>query len=743
VSSPSAVLSARSVRGVRLARFVPWLIETLLVLVAIVLLLPDFERVAAADHGRDQRFDEAGVLRARQAFAEPVDRAEKRASELRLQQREGLGELRALADAIASIEGETQPFVERFRLTQGGESGPAPLRCAAGWVDAALRPVVDGGDAAAQMPRANAVLLLAAALDGHGATEALARAAVLPPAPAPRPSACGSDELPAALGAGAALTGDTRQALVHERKNEAMRELLRMAGWQWAGWMLLGLLLVQASRRVKRPAMGVAASLALWAGVAWLCRVPWPFATRSFETARHDAAPWSAPAPFVLALLGAALVLFVGAALRPAAPPAPPQAMSSRIGYPGLVLLTGLGWLLLLELSANGHPGNRYLALYHQGHLWLGMTVLSSVAFLRQPFARATTWALSVGGETARAVRQRVGAWRGLAVLALATVALLAVFGLALSNMRQLTSELGRVWLIVGAAWFFFLRGGPLAEGLARSGGAARAALRYVWPMLFVVAVLIAAMLVTRDMGPLLIAGYASGAFLAASVAMWWHQRTGRTLSAFAGAVLLFAAWIAVATATLFKLGSIDSVTAMRLESLAAPLASNNDQLALVGWFQRAAPHDGFGIGAVPWCGYAGGLRCGGVPAQIHSDYTFTAIVGVFGMTAAWIAAIGCAVWLHRLIRHHGRVTRGEPRLVASSGRLAHDAQAFLSWMAIAWVVMTSCQLAVTVAGNLAVLPLTGVTFPFVSFGMTSLVVNLAFLALALGVDVPARDRDA
>ena len=46
---------------------------------------------------------------------------------------------------------------------------------------------------------------------------------------------------------------------------------------------------------------------------------------------------------------------------------------------------------------------------------------------------------------------------------------------------------------------------------------------------------------------------------------------------------------------------------------------------------------------------------------------------------------------------------------------------------------------AVTVAGNLAVLPLTGVTFPFVSFGMTSLLVNTAFLALCLNVDLPAR----
>jgi len=47
------------------------------------------------------------------------------------------------------------------------------------------------------------------------------------------------------------------------------------------------------------------------------------------------------------------------------------------------------------------------------------------------------------------------------------------------------------------------------------------------------------------------------------------------------------------------------------------------------------------------------------------------------------------------------------------------------------------------VAGNVAVLPLTGVTFPFVSFGMTSLLVNLAFLALCLSVDAPVRSGHA
>ena len=53
-------------------------------------------------------------------------------------------------------------------------------------------------------------------------------------------------------------------------------------------------------------------------------------------------------------------------------------------------------------------------------------------------------------------------------------------------NLRQLTSELGRLWLIVGAAWFFFLRGTPLAERLARSGSSLVSLVRYVWPLGFV-----------------------------------------------------------------------------------------------------------------------------------------------------------------------------------------------------------------------------------------------------------------
>jgi cell division protein FtsW (lipid II flippase) len=358
---------------------------------------------------------------------------------------------------------------------------------------------------------------------------------------------------------------------------------------------------------------------------------------------------------------------------------------------------------------------------------------------LRQPLGRALAWSLSTVDALLARIRHAIGAAAMTLVAVGCAVLLIGGVGALLANVPQITSEVARLWLIVGAAWFFFLRGDPLLQRLARKGGSAASLARYVGPLVFVVLVLVGIQIVTRDMGPLLIASYGAGAFIAAAIAMWWHERSGAYYSAFALATALFVSWIAAMTVALFELGPMHEVTAGRLENLAAPLASANDQLALVTWFQKAAPPDGFGVGATPWCGHASALGCPGVPAQIQSDYTLTALVGVFGWSIAWGVVLGCAIWLHRLIRHHGRVTRGEPRLVSASGRIGNDEQGLLSWMAVAWVVLALCQLAVTVAGNLAVLPLTGVTFPFVSFGMTSLVVNMAMLGVAINVTVPER----
>lgn len=599
-------------------------------------------------------------------------------------------------------------------------------------MDATLTPVARGRPARAG---------LAWALLFEAVFTCIAVAALLPLFDTLRAYDTGRDGRYAAVGAVTAAPSTisaARQASLHERKNEASRALMRSAGWQWAGAMLLGLGMVVLSRRLRSAGVGAAIALATWAVAAWIARVPWPLAGEHQLVLGRDGAWAGSPAPFVLGLLAAAaVVLLVSFAWRDALR-CTPQTAASRIGYPGFVIATGVGFLLILDLSANASFGNRYLALYHQGHLWLAMLVISVILFLRQPLGRLLAWVLAMADEVASALGRQLRPTNAVALLLVLLVATSAAFGALLGNLRQVTSEIGRLWLMLGAAWFFFMRGSPFAERLARSGSSTGSLARYVLPLAFVVLVLIGAMVVTRDMGPLLIAGYAAGAFLAASMAMWMHQRWGATATAYAFTVAFFAAWIVLVTIALLQLGAVDEVTAGRLENLAAPLASANDQLALVTWFQQVAPPLGFGLGAVPWCGYGGSSGCPGVPAQIQSDYTFTALVGAFGKTVAWILTLGCAVWLHRLIAHHPRVTRGEPRFVVASGRMANDEQGFVSWIALTWVVLTLCQLAVTVAGNLAVIPLTGVTFPFVSFGMTSLVVNAAMLALCLNVNVPA-----
>ena len=669
------------------------------------------------------------LTRASQAFSLPVEQAQRRLVELRAQQRDGLGDVLALGDAIASTEADIQPFLERYAMEPGEASGPRPLVCALELLQGAF-----ADSRAKPEARANAVLLLGAALDAHPAVAELARVASLPEARAVS-ARCAGFRLADAGPAIASLVTEARLAPGAAAKNRAMQALLRTAGWQWAGLMVASLLLLDLSRRPRTAAVGVAAALLTFAAFAWVARVPWPLAGSTIVFARDAALPFAKPAHFVIGLAaGAACLLGIAPLLRGRGNRIA-QTPASVFAYPGLVVATGIAWLVLLDLSANGNAAGRYLALYHQSHLWLAMLTFSVIAFVRQPLGAALAWSLSlVEGIASRAGRS-LGGFAGAAALLIAALALTVVVGALLLNVRQLTSELGRLWLVIGAAWFFFLRGTPFTERLARSGGSIGSLFRYLSPLLFVVIVLIGAMLVTHDMGPLLIAAYGAGAFIAASIAMWWYQRHGTIGAAYSIAVVMFVAWLVVATLALLRFGAVDETTAGRLENAAAPLASANDQLALVTWFQRAAPARGFGPGAVPWCGFGTPTVCAGVPGQIQSDYTFSALVGMFGWSATWALTIGSALWLNEIIRGHANATRGEPRLVRVGGRMTNDAQAFVSWICVTWVVLALCQLSVTVAGNLAVIPLTGVTFPFVSFGKTSLVLDMAMLALAIDVN--------
>ena len=85
-----------------------------------------------------------------------------------------------------------------------------------------------------------------------------------------------------------------------------------------------------------------------------------------------------------------------------------PQTIASRIGYPGLVLATGIGWLLLLDLSANGHSATAISRSITRDICGSACWRFSVLAFLRQPLGRALGWTLSRGRR--RGERDRRGA---------------------------------------------------------------------------------------------------------------------------------------------------------------------------------------------------------------------------------------------------------------------------------------------------------------------------------------------
>jgi hypothetical protein len=66
---------------------------------------------------------------------------------------------------------------------------------------------------------------------------------------------------------------------------------------------------------------------------------------------------------------------------------------------------------------------------------------------------------------------------------------MVAAAGATRKYQTQLTSEILRVWLVLGVSWFFFVRG---EAALALSGGRGRAraeGLVFAWPLFFVLAI--------------------------------------------------------------------------------------------------------------------------------------------------------------------------------------------------------------------------------------------------------------
>ena len=680
----------------------------------------------------------------RAAFAEPLADPLRALKSARQLLQEGLAEkgemLPDRLEAIQSAETALKPYLSAYKIADDAvEQGPLPAQCLRGLTAPAWQTAREPDT------RAALALWLAAAIDGderikkdlddgvhlaldrvwHGPAGAKGqdRAGLDPPTR----RACADYASPQqAAEAAAGVVQKARDEANHAHKAPAMRHLLQNAWWHWPLWVLWAGLLVAIARRNPDPLAATGVALAGWATLAGVTAV------RGWSAGSPE--PWW-PAWACWVVVGAGVALWLWRSLRSSAQPPehPPQCGASPFAYPGLILFAGLGWLLLLDLSATGHPRNRYLGLYQHDYLFLALFIVSLVSVWRCALGAFFTRGLAL----LRSVFDRYRIVASLLIFVLAIIAFAMV-----GHSPQITSELGRLWLILGSAWFFYMRGDLAFDPDNKKEAGWRWFLRFSYPLLFVLLVLLLAMGVTQDMGPLLISVYSGGVFLAAAAAFALHRRGRPPLAVSAGTAMVLLLWLALVTGAVLLVGSQHSTTAGRLESMAAPLMANNDQMALIGWFRQHTPLLGYGVGKVPWCGQAVSGACHGVPLQIQSDYIFTGLWGLFGPAMTWAFAGAMLIWLYLLARSHPGATEGKPAMIAlPSGNNTWDDQAFLSWIGVVWLALTACQLGVTVAGNLRILPLTGVTYPFMSYGKWSLCANALFLGLCLNLNLKVPRR--
>ena len=653
--------------------------------------------------------------------------------------------------AIQSLAGETRLYRDAYGITAAGARS-LPLECARNYLDTRFRlPARDLTPDASNAAQLYPLLGMAALLDGDPAR---ALAAVFPASDrhggswskVERGADCTALGQPQQVIASAAeIVSRARASENDAAKALAMQELLFNASWIFASWAVAGLALLQIGRRALPPGRFLPLAVLTWAALGWLTHVHIEWIS---DRAAHTAwlLRWGVKWPdfFQVLVAAAAVLLMLVAMLRPDRGLAPPgaavrqasarQTPSSRLGYAGFVLFVGLGWWLMLDLSATGHYANRFHALYQQAYVFAAFVVLTLLAPMRQGLAH--TLGRWFGLFLLLARPRGMGLRRYLPWAAYTAVAAIVLFAAAASRgqQTQLTSEIFRLWLLVGVSWFFMVRGESALSLSGHSSAGLRNTLRgllFVWPLLFVLAVPLLGLVLTDDFGPLFVLLYAASIFVGTAFAFAFFDRVGyRPWLGGAMGVLCAGVWVYGLTYALYALPAPVARIAERLASVRSPFSASNDQLAIITWFQESAPSGGYGIGAVPWCGEIALAACRGVPRQIQSDYIYTALVGVYGKATAVALVALLACWLVRVVIHHGRATRGVVVLASA----AATQQAWLSWIAVCWVGLTLAQLAITVAGNLGWLPLTGITFPFVSFGAWSLLANTFFLSLAINL---------
>lgn len=274
-------------------------------------------------------------------------------------------------------------------------------------------------------------------------------------------------------------------------------------------------------------------------------------------------------------------------------------------------------------------------------------------------------------------------------------------------------SELLKVILVVFLAGYLSENRALLVEQDTRLGPLRLPPLPYLAPMVAMWAIALGIVVVQRDLGAALLF---FGVFLALL-----YAATGRLSLVVIGFVLFLLG--SAVMANLFD--HIRTRIDIWIDPFSDPLGAGYQVIQALHAFAR---------GGLLGVGLGGGLpEIGGQPPipEIHTDFPLAALGEELGVVGV-VAILGIYLVI---------IQRGLRIGVAA-------ADDYRSLLAIGLALVIGIQAFIIAAGNLKVLPLTGVTLPFISYGGSSLLANALVVGLLLalsdkGVEPPPPPRAA
>lgn len=405
------------------------------------------------------------------------------------------------------------------------------------------------------------------------------------------------------------------------------------------------------------------------------------------RTGRLEAADPSALGLFATGLLGAHLALVVAG------------RRVDEILLPAAALLGGIGLLLMERLPQDlvvQEVGAWTLGLADLQLLWLGVALVV-----------ATT--IAIGLRSDRLLRLYRYTW---AAIGLGLLALTFVFGSEVNGSRLTLqigpvsgqpSELLKVILVVFFAAYLAENRVLLADARVRIIGPLTVPpLPYLAPIGAMLALALGIVVVQRDLGAALL-------FYVVFLGLLFLA-TGRLTDVALGLLLLGAGFAVLAAV----FPHVEQRISIWLDPWADPLGDGYQLIQALHAFARGGLL-GTGLGA--------GLPVidGRLPIPaVHTDFPLAAIGEELGMTGVVAVLAGYLVVVARGLR-----------IAASSS------DDFRSLLAAGLALVVGVQAAIIAAGNLKLIPLTGITLPLVSYGGSSLLAN----AIVIGILLALSDR--